>query len=190
MDGLLVSDPNLISLSTTLLFNTQVKEALVLFRTQTLDSSLAQFNTSLTQLSDEVSVLNESNRKLADNMQRWSGSFKSLLKDVIRHSDALGLLLGEEVSEFLEWPVQDHKVYSIPVLREQLALLQEQLKGHNLSISSLLAQRSGVFSTVPSVLLKSQNQNQDQNQDLNRFCFLITGLTRQNKRPANRGGGH
>lgn len=141
--------------------NTQVKEALVLFRTQTLDSSLTQFSTSLNLLTTEVSDLKESNRKLADNMQRWSGSFKSLLKDVVRHSDALGLLLGEEVPEFLEWPVQDHKVFSIPALREQLGLLQEQLRGQNGSISSLLTQRSGVFSTFSSVLLKAHIQNQN-----------------------------
>lgn len=138
-----------------------MKETLVLFRTQTLDSSLTQFSTSLNLLTTEVSDLKESNRKLADNMQRWSGSFKSLLKDVVRHSDVLGLLLGEEVPDFLEWPDQDHKVFSIPALREQLGLLQEQLRGHNRSISSLLAQRSGVFSTFSSVLLKSHIQNQN-----------------------------
>lgn len=139
-----------------------MKEALVLFRSQTLDSSLAQLGTALRGLGQEVSVLREANGKLADNMQRWSGSFRSLLKDVIRHSDALELLLGEEVSEFLDWPVQDHKAHSIPALREQLALLQEQLRGHNLSIGALLAQSSGVFSAFPSVLLKSQDQDQDQ----------------------------
>lgn len=138
-----------------------MKETLVLFRTQTQDSSLTQFSTSLNLLTTEVSDLKESNRKLADNMQRWSGSFKSLLKDVVRHSDALGLLLGEEVPEFLEWPVQDHKVFSIPALREQLGLLQEQLRGQNRSISSLLAQRSGEFSPFSSVLLKSHIQNQN-----------------------------
>lgn len=144
-----------------------MKEALVLFRTQTLDSSLTQFSTSLNLLTTEVSDLKESNRKLADNMQRWSGSFTSLLKDVVRHSDALGLLLGEEVPEFLEWPVQDHKVFSIPALKEQLGLLQEQLRGHNRSISSLLAQRSGVFSTFSSALLKSHIQNQNYNYNYN-----------------------
>lgn len=122
--------------------NTQVKESLVLLRTQTLDPGLAQMGSALRLLTAEVSVLKESNRKLADNMQRWSGSFHSLLKDVVRHSDALGLLLGEEVPEFLEWP--DHKGFSIPALKEQLGLLQEQLRGHNRSIGSLLAQRSGV----------------------------------------------
>lgn len=172
--------------SLELFLNTQVKEALVLFRTQTLDPSLARLSTSLTSLTAEVSLLKESNRKLADNMQRWSGSFKSLLKDVVRHSDALGLLLGEEVPEFLEWPAQDHKVYSILALKEQLGLLQEQLRGHNLSISSLLAQRSGVSSTFSSVLLKSQDQDQNQNQNQDHFCFLdrLVKQMCQNKRSA------
>lgn len=133
-----------------------------MFRTQTLDHRLAQLSTPLRLLADNVSLLEESNRKLADNMQRWSGSFKSLLKDVVRHSDALELLLGEEVPEVLEWPVPDQKEFSIPALKEQLRLLQEQLRGHNLSIGSLLAQRSGVFSARSSVLLTSHHQTQDQ----------------------------
>lgn len=133
-----------------LFLNTQVKESLVLeqSRTKTLDRSLAQLSTSFNLLTTEVSVLKGSNRMLTENMQRWSGSFKSLLKDVIRHNDVLGLLLGEEVLEFLEWPIQDQRLHSILAMKEQLGLLQEQLRGHNLSISSLLALRSGQFSNM------------------------------------------
>lgn len=133
-----------------LFLNTQVKESLVLeqSRTKTLDRSLAQLSTSVNLLTTEVSVLKASNRMLAENMQRWSGSFKSLLKDVIRHNDVLGLLLGEEVLEFLEWPIQDQRLHSILTLKEQLGLLQEQMRGHNLSISSLLALHSGQFSNM------------------------------------------
>lgn len=127
---------------------TQVKEALVLLRTQTQ----AQLSTPLRLLAAEVSALQEANQKLAASMQRWSGSFQSLLKDVVRHSDALALLLGEEVPEFLERPPGEHEAFSIPALREQLVLLQEQLGGHKLSISSLLAQRSGLLSTFSTLL--------------------------------------
>lgn len=140
-----------------------MKESLDLLRTRTQDASLAQLSlarlsTSLRLLAAEVSALNESRSQLAANMQRWSGSFTSLLKDVVRHSDVLALLLGEEVPEVLEWPVQDHKASSIPVLREQLGLLQEQLRDHNLSISSLLAQHSGGFSAPCSVLLRTRSR--------------------------------
>ncbi|XP_068597782.1 multimerin-2a [Brachionichthys hirsutus] len=90
-------------------------------RTGTLDRDLSRLRTGLA----DASGLKEANRKLEEDMQRLSGSFNSLLKDAIRHSDVLELLLGEEVLEFLEWPVQDQEAHSIPALKEQLELLQE-----------------------------------------------------------------
>eukprot|EP00064_Thunnus_orientalis_P022138 superscaffoldBa00007209_g22323 len=110
----------------------QVKESLASeqSRTRTLEHSL-------TQLSDSVSVLKEADGKLKEEMRRLAGSFQSLLKDVIRHSDVLELLLGEEVLEFLEWSVQDQEAHSISALKEQLTLLQEQLRRHDESIASL-----------------------------------------------------
>ncbi|XP_056903697.1 multimerin-2-like isoform X2 [Takifugu flavidus] len=130
----------------------QMRESIVLeqSRTQILDHSLAQLSNSVNLLTAEVSVLKDYNRKLAENMQRWSGSFKSLLKDVVRHNDVLGLLLGEEVLEFLEWPIQNQREYSILALKEQLGVLQEQMRSHNLSISSLLALRTGTREELPS----------------------------------------
>ncbi|XP_077585592.1 multimerin-2-like [Stigmatopora nigra] len=60
-------------------------------------------------------------------MKRLSASFNSLLKDAIRHSDVLEILLGEEVLEFLEWPVHDQEAHSIPALREDIRSLRESL---------------------------------------------------------------
>lgn len=130
-----------------LFFNTQMRESILLeqSRTQILDHSLAQLSNSVNLLTAEVSVLKDHNTKLAENMQRWSGSFKSLLKDVVRHNDVLGLLLGEEVLEFLEWPIQNQREYSILALKEHLGVLQEQMRSHNLSISSLLGLQTGEF---------------------------------------------
>lgn len=125
-------------------------------RTQILDHSLAQLSNSVNLLTAEVSVLKDHNTKLAENMQRWSGSFKSLLKDVVRHNDVLGLLLGEEVLEFLEWPIQNQREYSILALKEHLGVLQEQMRSHNLSISSLLALLTGEFSNVKNPTCKAR----------------------------------
>lgn len=116
----------------------QVKESLASAqtRTGTLDRGLTQLSSSLRLGLADVSGLKEADRKLAGDMVRLSSSFSSLLKDAIRHSDVLELLLGEEVLEFLDWPVQDQEAHSIPALKEQL-------RRHNLSIASLLGNRPG-----------------------------------------------
>uniref|UniRef100_A0A3Q1J949 EMI domain-containing protein n=1 Tax=Anabas testudineus TaxID=64144 RepID=A0A3Q1J949_ANATE len=75
-------------------------------------SETRTLNHRLTQLSSSVNVSVE--------MQRLSSSFDSLLRDAIRHSDVLELLLGEEVLEFLEWSEQDQEAHSIPALKQQL----------------------------------------------------------------------
>lgn len=119
----------------------QVEGALVLeqTRTRTLDLSVAQLNSSM-------SAVREPDRKLREDMQHLAASFRSLLKDAVRHSDVLELLLGEEVLEFLDWPVHDQEANSIPALREQLRLLQEQVRGHHLSITELLSNQPGTHS--------------------------------------------
>lgn len=123
----------------------QVKESLALeqSRTRTLDHSLTRLSGSVNIGLAEVSGLKEANKKLLEEMHHLSSSFASLLEDAIRHSDVLELLLGEEVLEFLQWPVQDQEAHSIPALKERLGQLQEQLTGHNLSIASLLGNRPG-----------------------------------------------
>uniref|UniRef100_A0A672FKI1 Multimerin 2a n=1 Tax=Salarias fasciatus TaxID=181472 RepID=A0A672FKI1_SALFA len=70
----------------------------------------------------------EADGRLEAQMKLLSASFASLLKDAIRHSEVLEVLLGEEVLEFLDWPLQDQEAHSIPSLKEQLLLLQEQLR--------------------------------------------------------------
>ncbi|XP_075932044.1 multimerin-2a [Anarhichas minor] len=130
----------------------QVKESLVSEhnRAKTLDHSLTRLSSSVMVALAEVSGLKEADRKVVVEMQHLSGSFQSLLMDAIRHSDVLELLLGEEVLEFLEWPVQDQEAHSIPSLKEQLRLLKEKLRGHNLSITSLLGNMPGDREEVPS----------------------------------------
>uniref|UniRef100_A0A3P8SMQ3 Multimerin 2a n=1 Tax=Amphiprion percula TaxID=161767 RepID=A0A3P8SMQ3_AMPPE len=116
----------------------QVKESLNSEQTTT-----RILNLSLTQLSDSVSGLTEADIKLNARMEHLSASFNSLLKDAIRHSEVLELLLGEEVLEFLDWPLQEQEANSVPVLKEQLRQLQEQLKGHDENIRTLQSGGTG-----------------------------------------------
>uniref|UniRef100_A0A3Q2YDR9 EMI domain-containing protein n=1 Tax=Hippocampus comes TaxID=109280 RepID=A0A3Q2YDR9_HIPCM len=73
----------------------------------------------------ETCSLREEMKRVLAEMKRLSASFNSLLKDVIRHSDVLEILLGEEVLEFLEWPAQDQEAHSIPALKERLGALRQ-----------------------------------------------------------------
>ncbi|XP_035857790.1 multimerin-2 isoform X3 [Sander lucioperca] len=115
---------------------------------QSLDQCLTQLNRSLTAALADVSALTEADRKQRDRkqrdeMQRLSASFDSLLMDAVRHSDVLEILLGEEVLEFLEWPVQDQEAHSIPALKETL-------RGHEQSIAALLDRNTGDREELPS----------------------------------------
>uniref|UniRef100_A0A3Q3N0M8 EMI domain-containing protein n=1 Tax=Mastacembelus armatus TaxID=205130 RepID=A0A3Q3N0M8_9TELE len=130
----------------------QVKESLASEqgKTRVLAQGLADLSSSVRIGLAQVSSLNEMDKMLELETQRLSGSFSSLLQDAIRHSEVLELLLGEEVLDFLEMPERDQKAHSIPVLKEQLRLLQEQLRGHNQSITSLLSNRPGGREDLPA----------------------------------------
>ncbi|XP_039994969.1 multimerin-2a isoform X1 [Xiphias gladius] len=130
----------------------QAKESLASeqSRTRTLEHSLSRLGGSVTLSLAEVSGLKERDKKLREEMQHLSSSFTSLLKDAVRHSDVLELLVGEEVLDFLELPLEDRKAMSILALKEQLRNLQEQLTEHNLSITTLLGNRPGGREEVPS----------------------------------------
>ncbi|KAM9847572.1 LOW QUALITY PROTEIN: multimerin-2-like [Aulostomus maculatus] len=119
-------------------------------RIRTLDQNLNQLNSSVSVAMAEVSDLKEADRKVRKEMMHLSSSFSSLLKDTIRHSDVLDLLLGEEVLEFLDWSPTDQEAYSIPALQEQLRQLKEQLMGRSLSLISEQGRRPGDREEVPS----------------------------------------
>jgi len=74
-------------------------------------------------------------------MRRLSSSFNSLLNDVIRHSDVLQILLGEEALDFLKWTPPEKEAHSIPALKEQMRRQREELVRHNLSITALQSKR-------------------------------------------------
>ncbi|XP_028845150.1 multimerin-2a [Denticeps clupeoides] len=88
-------------------------------------------------------------------MGRLASSFESLLKDAIRHSDVLEIILGEEVLVFLERPMDEQNEYAISDLMKKVNTLKEQLDGQGLTVTSLLQASQADVSEVadePSVL--------------------------------------
>lgn len=106
-------------------------------RTKAVEQSVADLSWSLQQWQAAVTLLQQTEAQRTQDNQHLRGSFNSLLKDAIRHSDVLELLLGEEVLEFLDWPIQDQEAHSIPALQERLRQHEEQLSAHNQSIARL-----------------------------------------------------
>lgn len=104
-------------------------------RTEALESGLDRLNGSLQLGLSEVASLKAAELRL----NRLSASFNVLLKDASRHSQVLELLLGEDVLDFLDWPVEVQEEHSMPALLEQL-------RRHSLSIEALHdGRRSGEF---------------------------------------------
>ncbi|KAK7901568.1 hypothetical protein WMY93_018337 [Mugilogobius chulae] len=68
-------------------------------RSREMERSLADLSWSLQQWQAEVTHLQQTEAQRSQENQNLRGSFNSLLKDGIRHSDVLELLLGEEVLE-------------------------------------------------------------------------------------------
>lgn len=97
-------------------------------RTEVLESGLDQLNVSLQLGLAEVTVL----KGAEPQINRLSALFKVLLKDASRHSQVLELLLGEDVLDFLDLPVEEQEEHSVPALLEQLrrnSLSIEALQG-------------------------------------------------------------
>ncbi|XP_034040919.1 multimerin-2a [Thalassophryne amazonica] len=127
----------------------QVKESLAFeqSQTRTLHLNVTQLRNSVVT---DLSSMQKTDRKLEGEIGYLNASFASLLKDAIRHSEVLKLLLGEEVLEFLDWPESEQEANSIPVLKEHLRNLEEQLSGHNLIITSVLGNGPGDREEAPS----------------------------------------
>ncbi|XP_072293009.1 multimerin-2a isoform X2 [Eucyclogobius newberryi] len=106
-------------------------------RTRGVERSVADLSWSLQQWQAKVTYLQQTEAQRTQDNQNLRGSFNSLLKDAIRHSDVLELLLGEEVLEFLDWPIHDRTAHSIPTLKERLRQHEEQLRVHNQSIARI-----------------------------------------------------
>lgn len=104
-------------------------------KTEALESGLDRLNGSLRLGLSEVASLKAAELRL----NRLSASFNVLLKDASRHSQVLELLLGEDVLDFMDWPVEEQEAHSVPALLEQL-------RRHSLSIEALQdGRRPGEF---------------------------------------------
>lgn len=100
--------------------------------------NLTTLQTSLTQSQKDIKALQEGDSQKAGEIKHLFSSFRSLLKDAIRHTEVLEILLGEEVLEFTDWAPQDQKAHSIPTLKMQISDLQEQINKHSQSLASII----------------------------------------------------
>lgn len=103
-----------------------------------LQQTLNTLQTSLLASQINIEALQQQDSQKAGEIKHLYDAFNSLLKDAIRHSDILTVLLGEEVLEFMDWSAQAQEAYSIPALKTRISDLQEQINGHGRSLASML----------------------------------------------------
>ncbi|XP_062319575.1 multimerin-2a [Osmerus eperlanus] len=143
----------------------QVRESLAFEqeRTRTLHHNVSQLATSSEDGKRDVTSLREADVRLQEEMRHLASSFTALLKDALRHTDVLEMLLGEEVLEFLDWPLRDREAHSIPALKDMIHHMKEQIKAQNLSLASLLgtSHSDTPAADQPSVLADWASRGQD-----------------------------
>ncbi|KAI5107846.1 multimerin-2 precursor [Silurus meridionalis] len=105
---------------------------------RTMHQNLTTLQSSLLGCVMNIEALRKEDDKQTHDIKHLFNAFSSLLKDAIRHSDILEILLGVEVLEFSDWSPQDQKAYSISVLKMLISDLQEQINGHSRSLASML----------------------------------------------------
>lgn len=103
-----------------------------------LQQTLNTLQTSLLGSQIDIEALQQRDSQKAGEIKHLYDAFNSLLKDAIRHSDILTILLGEEVLEFMDWSPQAQEAHSIPALKTLISDLQEQINGHSRSLASML----------------------------------------------------
>lgn len=94
--------------------------------------------------------LKEQHRTMAVDVRRLHGLFNTLLKDAMRHAEVLAILLGEEVLEFMDLPVQVQGTYSIPALKQSISDMQEDIDRHSQSLASMLNSPKDTAADEPS----------------------------------------
>lgn len=103
----------------------------------TLNDNLTQLKTSLLDSQKEITGLKGQFVAKEAEIRHLSASFTSLLKDAIRHSEVLEVLLGDEVMEFSSRSKSQQKEIAIPVLLQKMRLMQEKIDSHENSLTSL-----------------------------------------------------
>ncbi|XP_052006485.1 multimerin-2a isoform X2 [Xyrauchen texanus] len=106
-------------------------------KSRLLQQNLTQLQASILGSQQDMETLQEQDRAKVDKIQHLASIFNTLLQDVIRHSDVLEILLGEEVLEFMEWSHEDQRHYSIPALKKSIRDVQEKMPD-SLSLASML----------------------------------------------------
>ncbi|KAG9344519.1 hypothetical protein JZ751_011189 [Albula glossodonta] len=117
----------------------QVKESLAFEqdKSRLLHVNMSLLLTSQLTNKQEIHSLQENDNKKTAEIRKLTSSFSSLLKDAIRHTEVLEILLGEEVLEFKDRPSQEQEEYAIPLLRQRIQHTLVQVKHQNLSLTSL-----------------------------------------------------
>lgn len=104
---------------------------------KTLNDNLAQLKTSLLDSQKEIIGIKGQFVAKEAEIRHLSASFTSLLRDAIRHSEVLEVLLGDEVMEFSSWSNSQQKKFAIPVLLQKMRLMQEKIDSHENSLTSV-----------------------------------------------------
>lgn len=117
----------------------QVKKALAFEqdKRRVLHLNVSQLLATSMASQQEILSLQDSDKRKAAEMRRLASSFNSLLKDAIRHTEVLEVLLGEEVLEFKERPIHEQAEFSIPVNRDRIQQTLVQIMHQNLSLIAL-----------------------------------------------------
>ncbi|XP_047673396.1 multimerin-2 isoform X2 [Tachysurus fulvidraco] len=104
---------------------------------KTLNDNLDQLKTALLDSQKEIIGLKDQFVAKEAEVRRLSASFSSLLKDAIRHSEVLEMILGDEVIEVSDWSNIQQKEIAIPELLQKMRLMQEKIDSHENSLTSL-----------------------------------------------------
>ncbi|XP_036430357.1 multimerin-2a isoform X2 [Colossoma macropomum] len=107
-------------------------------KSRTLKQKVTMLHASLSGSQQDIEALQSQNRTMVIEINRLASSFNSLLNDAVSHTKVLEILLGEEVLEFMDWPVQDKEAHSIPALKDSIRDMQEQINRHSKSLASML----------------------------------------------------
>ncbi|XP_076831770.1 multimerin-2a [Brachyhypopomus gauderio] len=120
------------------LLNLQTLLAFEQSKSRTLQQNVTALHTALLGNQMDIETLQELDRMKAASIKKVFSSFDSLVSDVLRHTDILRILLGEEVLEFMDWSSRDQEAYSLPALKESIRDIQEQINVHSRSLASML----------------------------------------------------
>ncbi|XP_055031111.2 multimerin-2 isoform X1 [Misgurnus anguillicaudatus] len=106
-------------------------------KSRVITNNLSQLKASLLESQQEIRDLKKKDEEKSEEIQGLSATFSSLLSDAVRHSEALEVILGEEVLEFTKWSQSQQKELSIPNLLEKMHLMQQKIESHNKYLASL-----------------------------------------------------